>query len=260
MEKTTTQEKKWRTSIANSTDKQTLVRGYPLEDLIQNLTFTQAIYLVLKGELPTKQEEKMLNALFVAAIDHGIAAPSAQATRIVFSGGNSLNTAIGAGILTLGDSHGGAIEQCARLLQENKNKPARKIVAEIIQQKKVLPGLGHKIYKDEDPRAMQLFSIAKKLKMHGTYCKLIEDMQKELGKQKGKELCINIDGAIAAIMSEMQFDWKLGKGLFIIPRTVGLVAHTHEEWCREKPFRRLDEDEYCYDGKDERRLPKEYQH
>ena len=109
MESKITNNKKWKTSIANSTDKQTLVRGYPLEDLIQNLNFTQAIYLILKGELPTKQEEQMLNAIFVAAIDHGIASPSSQVARIVFSGGNSLNTAVGAGILTLGDSHGGAI-------------------------------------------------------------------------------------------------------------------------------------------------------
>ena len=255
MESKITNNKKWKTSIANSTDKQTLVRGYPLEDLIQNLNFTQAIYLILKGELPTKQEEQMLNAIFVAAIDHGIASPSSQVARIVFSGGNSLNTAVGAGILTLGDSHGGAIEQCAKLLQENKDKPAKEIVAEILQQKKVLPGLGHKIYKDEDPRTIQLFSIAKKLRLYGNYCKLTEEIQKEIEKQKGKKLCINIDGAIAAIMSEMQFDWRLGKGLFIIPRTAGLVAHAHEEWCREKPFRRLEENEYSYDGKEERRLP-----
>ncbi len=251
------QEKKWKTAIAHANEKETLIRGYPLEEMIETLSFTQAIYLVLKGELPSKNEEQMLNAIFVAAIEHSIAVPSAQAARIVFSGGNSLNTAVGSGIMALGDSHGGAIEQCAKLLQENKNKSAAEIVEEILKQKKVLPGFGHKVYKEEDPRAAKLFSIAKKLNIYGDFCKRTEEIQTEIEKQKGKKLCINIDGAIAAIMSEMNFNWKLGKGLFIIPRTAGLVAHVHEEWEREKPFRRLDEHEHSYDGKEKRKLTKE---
>ena len=105
----------WKTGVAGQIDGTTVVRGYPLDDLIGNISFPETIYLVLKGELPSKPEAKMMNAMLTACIDHGIAPPSVVAARTVFSGGNSLNSAVAAGALTLGDFHGGAIEQCMKL-------------------------------------------------------------------------------------------------------------------------------------------------
>lgn len=101
-------EKKWRTAITQHVGHETYIRGYRLLDLVGNLSFAQAIYLILKGELPTEKESKMMEAMLVSVIDHGIAPPSAIAARAVASGGNSLNVGVAAGVLAFGSAHGGA--------------------------------------------------------------------------------------------------------------------------------------------------------
>ncbi len=249
----------WKTAISTHVGTKALVRGYELEELVGNLTFTEAIYLVLKGELPTEKERKMLDVMFVATIEHSIAPPSVIAARAVISGGNSLNVGVGAGILAFGSAHGGALEDIMKLLQENINKTAEEIVREYLSQGKRIPGFGHRFFKDFDPRAKKILSYAKELGFYGKYCQLAEDIEKEIEKQKGKKLVMNVDGAIAAVASEMGFDWRLGKGFFIIGRVPGLVAHTYEELF-EKPFsKRLDEEKDVeYLGKEHRKLPEEY--
>ncbi|HIE58630.1 MAG TPA: citryl-CoA lyase [Hydrogenothermaceae bacterium] len=169
----------WRTAISTHIGTKALVRGYELEELIGNLTFTEAIYLVLKGELPTEKERKMLDVMFVATIEHSIAPPSIIAARAVISGGNSLNVGVGAGILAFGSAHGGALEDIMKLLQENIDKTADKIVKEYLSQGKRIPGFGHRFFKDFDPRAKKILSFAKELGFYGKYCKLAEDMDRD---------------------------------------------------------------------------------
>lgn len=248
-------DKPWQTKIAKSSPEETLVRGYDLLELVQKKNFTQTIFLVLKGELPTQEEENMLNAILVACIDHGIAPPSVVATRTVLSGGNPLNTAVGAGVLTLGDAHGGAIEKCAKLLQDivNEEFDLKEFVENAVKNKVRLPGYGHKIYKDADPRTTALLKIAKTNGFYGKHVEAALEVEKTLEEVKGKKLIMNVDGAIAAIISEMGFDYRLGKGFFIISRIVGLTAHAHEE-MDEKPFRRLDSSLYQYTGENKRNL------
>lgn len=247
----------WKTSISRADDKESLVRGYELMELVENLTFSQAIFLVLKGELPTKEQARMMDAILVAPIEHGVSVPSTYSSRVSISTGQPLNAAIAAGILSIGEFHGGAIEQAAKLYQENSGKGGKQIIEEYSKAGKRVPGYGHKIYKESDPRAQTLFRIAKETKIFGNYCQLALDIEKEF-KKIGKPLPLNIDGAIAALISEMGFDWRLGKAFFIIPRVVGMAAHAHEEMTKEKPFRRFEENEIVYEGPQKRELPKEY--
>ena len=109
----------WKSSITKIEKGEIRLRGYDITELMGQLSFAEAVYLTLKGELPDEKEAKMMDALLVSSIDHASTPPSSQATRLILSGGNSLNSAIAAGILTIGESHGGAIEQCAKILQEN---------------------------------------------------------------------------------------------------------------------------------------------
>ncbi len=252
-------EKMWKTGISTHIGKKAYVRGYPLEDLIGKLSFTEAIYLVLKGELPTENERKMLDVIFVSTIEHSIAPPSVIAARAVISGGNSLHVGVGAGILAFGSAHGGALEDIMKLLQENIEKTPEEIVREYLSSGKRIPGFGHRFFKEFDPRAKNILDYARKLGFYGKYCKLLEGIEKEIERQKGKKLVINVDGAIAAVVSEMGFDWRLGKGFFIIGRVPGLVAHTYEELF-ERPFsKRLDEEKDVeYIGKEPRKLPEDY--
>ncbi len=255
--------KDWKTSITFNQEGEILVRGYNIDELIGNLSFAEAAFLVLKGELPTPAQAKMMEAILVSCIDAGIAPPSVQAARVVFSGGNPLNAAVAAGVLTLGDAHGGAIEQCAKIFQDlvrpevtDVKALAAQTVTEFLAKKKRFPGYGHKIHK-VDPRTTRMLEVANHLGFGGKYVEFAVAVQQEYAKQKPDAILpLNVDGCIAAIISDMGFDWKLGKGFFIISRVVGLVAHVHEEWTREKPFRRLPMELHEYDGPAERHIPK----
>lgn len=244
-------DKKWKTSISGITDGEVQIHGYKITDLIENLSFTDTIWLELKGELPTAKERAMLDAILISTIDNGMGPPSVTNARNSASAGNPMQSAVAAGVLGIGEYHGGAIEECARLLQIGLS--AQKLVEKVISSGDRIPGFGHKIY-TEDPRAKQIFEKAKKLGFFGEYCSLAVEVEKILEEKKGKKIPINVDGAIAAVVSDMGFDYRLGKGFFIIGRVVGLIAHIFEEWVREKPFRRIASEEIEYDGIKPRKL------
>jgi len=252
-------QEKWKTAISKINKGEIKVRGYDIAEMMEKLTFAQAVFLILKGELPNPAESKIMEAILVSSIDHGATPPSALAARTVISGGNPVNAAIAGGVLTIGDTHGGAIEQCAKKLQkivkENNNleEAAKEIVKKLLEENKKIPGFGHRIHQ-VDPRTKKLFKLADKLRISGKHTKLILAIQNELTKKTGKEIPINIDGAIGAVISDMGFDWRLGKGFFIISRTPGLLAHAFEELTREKPMRNLGNTDFEYDGVGDREI------
>lgn len=236
----------WKTKISKITDEGVIVRGENLYDLMENKSFTEVIFLTLQGRLPNQNERKLLDAILVSSIIHSVGVGSITTARIISSMGNKFSTSVAGGILAIGDYHGGAIEHCAKLLQSNKS--AKEIVKEALENKMRLPGLGHKVYKEEDPRTTKLFSIAQSLGIATKYIKLLKEIQSELKEQKGKFLVINVDGAIAACISDLGFSWEMANSFFIIPRTVGICAHVHEE-LSEPPVRRVPESEIIYEGK-----------
>ena len=170
---------------------------------------------------------------------------SSLTTRFVTSGGNSINTAVGAGILALGDFHGGAIEEAMRQFAIIDN--SEKFIDEMLNNKKIIFGFGHKVYKENDPRTVKLLELCEK---EGFNSKHIDNALKieSILAQKGKKLCLNVDGVIAAILLEMKFTPEQGRAVFIIGRTPGLAAHAIEE-KEEKPVRRVDEEDIEYLGK-----------
>lgn len=245
---------KWQTNITTHDENgDPIVRGYNLLELVEKLNFTQVIFLVLKGELPNPTEEKILNSLLVASIDHGVEAPSTTIARMTAANGTTSATAIAAGIASIGEAHGGAGEACAKILQENLNKLANEIVADYKSKGKRIPGFGHKIYQ-VDPRTQILLQIARDNNFSGKFVKLALEIEKELEKSSGKKLPLNIDGITAALMSELGFDWRLGKSFFIISRVVGIAAHVQEEQTTAKPVRRIEESDVDYTGPDKRDL------
>ncbi|MEK7617070.1 MAG: citryl-CoA lyase [Patescibacteria group bacterium] len=246
-------DKKWKTAIAGIVDGETVIHGYKITDLIDKKGFTEAIWLELKGELPTEKERAMLDGILISTIDNGLGPPSVTNARNSASAGNPMQAAVAAGVLGVGEAHGGAIEECARLLQMGLS--AEKLVDKVISSGDRIPGFGHKVYKTEDPRATQIFNKAKELGFYGEACDLAKAVEAKLEELKGKKIVINVDGAIAAVVSDMGFDYRLGKGFFLIGRVAGLVAHIFEEWVREKPFRRIAEEEIEYDGTQPRKLP-----
>ncbi len=249
----------WQSAITNIAPGQIRVRGYNITDIMDKLSFAEAVFLILKGELPNKAEAEMMRAILVSSVDHGCSPPSVLGTRNVISGGNSLNAAIAGGVLVIGDSHGGAIENSARILQEwAKKEGSPEVLAtqlvEFLKEKKIrMPGFGHRLH-NVDPRTLKLFEIAQKCGFSGRHIKLCRAVEKALAAGLGKQLPINVDGAIAAVISDMGFDYRLGKGFFIISRVPGLIAHAYEEMTREKPMRQLGNRNFSYDGPEDKEI------
>lgn len=237
---------KWKTSISTKKDGQVYIRGKSLSKMVEEFSFPDAVFFILSGKMPTIAESQLFNVILISSIEHGVETPSAYVARTVASTGNSINAAIAAGVLTIGEHHGGAGEGAAKIFQSGKS--AKEIVAEAIKNKVRLPGYGHKIYKDADPRAQALLKIADKVKLSGKYVKLAQGIQKELKAQSGKDLPLNIDGAQAALLLEIGLDWGLVKSVFILSRLPGLIAHAHEEVSKEKPYRRFEEEDVEYEG------------
>jgi citryl-CoA lyase len=250
-----------KTSLTHEDNGETHIRGYSLLELIQHATFSEAVCLLLTGSLPTAEHKNVWDAILVSAIDHGLLAPSADIARRVASTGNTVNTAVAAGISAIGDFHGGAIEQIGKLLQEfpadtssSIDELAEKLLARGLTISKRIPGYGHKVY-TTDPRVIALFAVAKENNLPDHYLQLARAVEKKLESHAGRKLCINIDGGMAAILSSLGISWQMFRGIFIIARTPGLVAHVYEQHAREKPVIRST-DEVVYDGPAKRPHPK----
>jgi citrate synthase len=255
---------KWTTKVTKVEPNHLVTKGYRQEDLIGNIQFPHVVYLLFKGELPSKEHGVMMDAILTACIDHGVTPPSAMASRVVASGGVPLPTAVAAGILSIGDAHGGAIEKGAKFLQEGVSRMKKEgksideiasiLVNEAIQQNKRILGFGHRVH-ISDPRTKRLFLLAEELNIIGDNIKLSKAIEIELEKSTGKKLPINVDGAIAAIISDMGFDWRLGKGFFLLGRAAGLTAQVYEEQTEQKPMRKMFSAECDYDGPEEKDIP-----
>ena len=224
----------WKTSISSS-GEDSVVRGLPREELL-DMDFADAIWLILKGEKPTQEESEIFNTILSSSIDHGVGNPSTVSARTVQSGGNGMNTSVAAGILALGDKHGGAIEGCMEMLQSDKSP--EEIVEEHLFEGEKIPGLGHRVYSGEDPRAEKILDKANELGLSGEHMEKMKEVKRVFEEEK-VSLLLNVDAAIAAVMSNLGWPPELGKGFFIISRTPGLVAHVHEEMS-EEDFRRED--------------------
>src|ERR1700746_639059 len=135
----------WNTSLSSIEPNKILIRGYRVQDLMERCSFGDVIYLTFTGELPTRDDGRLIEMIVVASTDHSFMAPSIDATRFVASGGVPLQASVAAGVISLGDHHGGAIEQCAKLLQESvaSGRGAEDIVSDFRSRKQRIPGFGH---------------------------------------------------------------------------------------------------------------------
>ena len=250
-------ELQWKSAITRIEPNDISIRGYRLDDLLGRVSFSQMIYLLFKGEMPSDNTAKMIEAILVSSIDHGTTPPSALSAITVASTGAPLNAAVAAGILAISDFHGGAIEACMRLLQTTMDykhtencsftEAAAKIIANYRTKKKRLSGFGHRLHTD-DPRTKKLFQLADDFQVASDFVALAKVFESEIEKAIGKKLPLNVDGAIAALLCDMEFDVRLANAFFIIARVPGLVAHIHEEITRYKPMRKIHPTDVIYDG------------
>jgi citrate synthase len=257
---------RWQTALTSIAPNQILIRGYPLDEMMGRLSFADAVYLLLMGELPTPAIGRMLNAVLVSSIDHGVTPPSTLAARNVATSGAPLKDCVAGGILAFGPHHGGDIESCMRFLDGGltlvrNGRPLRAaaetIVADCVDQGLVPAGFGHRFH-TRDPRAARLFQMALELELEGEHVRLIRAVERAIEARTedfGRPLPVNVDGAIAAVCADLGFAYELGNAVFLISRLPGLIAHAHEERTRQTPMRQIDPKDHDYDGARDRRLP-----
>ena len=232
----------WTTSIIDIHPGEIDVRGYPIQELIGAISFPQMIWLMLRGELPTPGQARLLEAALVASVDHGPHAPSIAISRMAISCGADLNNAMGSAINVLGDIHGGAGQQCmefyrmirAHLASGLSHENAVEAALPEYEEKhgRIVGGFGHR-WHPVDPRTEPLLNLVEEAaaagEVSGEYIEIARSVEAVLTRNKGKAIPINIDGSTAVIFSELGFEPEMGRGLFILSRSVGILAHAWEQ-------------------------------
>jgi citrate synthase len=236
----------WRSAITNADGEHLHVRGIAVTPLMREATFSTVVGLLMNGRLPDAGERRILDAILIAIADHGAGAPSAAAARVVATGSRRApEAAIAAGILAIGDAHGGAGLACFELIEASLERGraqglaiddvASVVVHEARQAGRRLPGFGHRLYR-EDPRSVALLSIADDAGKSQDGVRLVRAIEKGFASS-GKTVPLNVDGAIAGVLFDLGYPALAAKLLFIVGRTAGLAAHVIEEYTRERPMR-----------------------
>ena len=234
----------WRTAIAYKTKDRIVVRGYDLNDLVGNLSFAEMAYLVWRGELPSAAHARMLDALLVSLAEHAFS-PSSAASRFVASGGVPLHVGVAGGMLAIGTVHGTA-DRPAELFKEaidrmtreglSREETARRVAGEARKDGRRLPGFHHAQH-IRDPRTVPLLALSDRDGVSGPHVAMARAIEAATEEFWGRRIYLNGPGAMGAICMDMGFDVELIKGIFLLSRTVSLVAHTYEEMSREKGWR-----------------------
>ena len=248
---------RWKTALAYGDDDSVVIRGYSLGELVGKVSFAEAFLLLALGELPPPGHARTLEAMLVSVLDHGIV-PSSIVTRYLASSGTPIQAAVAGGILAFGDTYGGACQQLAERLVHHHQlimqgtqtvaTAAQAIVRHFFDRGEKVPGYGHALHPDGDPRVPRLYAIADNNGVTGDYSRLAQAVEAELGRVKKRALPMNQDGALAALGLDMGLDWQIVRALAFIPRSAGLAVHAVEEMKRETGWRHVPNDEIDYDG------------
>jgi citrate synthase len=228
----------WATAVSRMEPGLIELRGRPVQHLIGTIDLTSMIWLMLRGDPPTDRQAALLEAALVAAVDHGPQAPSIAIARMTATCGVGLNNAIASGVNALGDAHGGAGQQCVEMLTEIAEAEATGLdltdaVRQVIAGRpRYLPGFGHRFH-PVDPRRDPLLTLVDEAVREGVvtgdYLRAGRAVEAILAEERSRPVPMNIDGATAIIYAELGFPAPLARGLFVLSRSIGILAHAWEE-------------------------------
>ncbi|MEV4015028.1 citryl-CoA lyase [Nonomuraea angiospora] len=239
----------WATAISDISPGVIRLHGYPVEQLIGRLSFADTIWLMLRGDVPSPGQSALFEAALVSGVDHGPQAPSIAAARMAATCGVGLNTAVATGVGLLGDVHGGAGQECMAVLADIRGRaaadpaeadptgpcPGEAGLAEVVSgvlagyrgAKRYFPGFGHRFHPRDprrDPLVRAVEDAARDGVVEGAYLRIGLEIERQLAP-----VPMNVDGATAIVYSELGFAPELGRGLFVLSRAVGVLAHAWEE-------------------------------
>lgn len=235
----------WQTAIIEMEPGVIRFHGYPIEDLIGRISFPAMIWLMLRGEMPTDRQADLLGTALMAAVDHGPQAPSIAIARMAATCGVGINNAMASAVNVLGDVHGGAGEQCVELFAAiARRRAAGEALADAVAGEvaalfqagsRYLPGYGHRFH-PIDPRSARLLEVLRDSEGRDGvavgYADIAEAVGADLAFRKGRAIPLNIDGATAALYGALGFPPPVCRGLFVLSRSVGILAHAWEQMQR----------------------------
>jgi len=225
------------TAIAGYDGESISVRGKDLvNELMGRLSFTEMIVLQLLGTKPSSTQIKILDAVMVTIMEHGLI-PSALVTRLTHAGApESFQGAVAAGLLGVGERYAGTASECAHLLEKivaapsaEREETARRIVQDYRQAKQPVPGFGHPVHREGDPRTLKLIEIAEDAGAEGNFIEALRHLERAIADSLGKTLPTNISAGIAAALGEADIPAKAMRGIVLTARCAGLAGHLVEE-------------------------------
>ncbi|TDV06147.1 citryl-CoA lyase [Paraburkholderia caballeronis] len=232
----------WTTRIIDIRPGEIRIKGRPIETLIGHAGYARMVWLMLRDDEPTPAQLALLEAALVAAVDHGPQAPSIAIARMAVTCGAPLNAAMASAINVLDGVHGGAGEQCLQLYADvlaraNDGLELEAAVhaaldAFVAAHGKMIPGFGHRFH-PVDPRSVRLLALVEDAveagAATGRYARVGRLVERALEQRTGTRIPMNIDGATAVVYGELNFAPPLARGLFILSRSVGILAHAWEQ-------------------------------
>jgi citrate synthase len=232
----------WTTGITRIAPGEVEHRGIPVQDLIGRTTFPEMIWLMVRGSRPTPEQASLLEAALVASTDHGPQAPSIAIARMAATCGVGLNSAMASAVNVLGDVHGGAGEQCLEVyadcieLVEDEGldweAAGVRAVERARRTSRYVPGFGHRFH-PRDPRRDPLLELVARAReagvVPGKHLQAAQAVEGALNTPGRRPVPMNIDGATAVVYGELGFPPGLARGLFVLSRSVGILAHAWEE-------------------------------
>ena len=235
----------WRTDIIDVRPGEIALRGYPIEELIGTVGFVDTIWLMLRGELPARPQAALFEAALVASVDHGPQAPSIAIARMAMTCGVPVNGAMASAINVLDDIHGGPGQQCMELYLEidAERTPGEDLdhaVERVLQRRRAggmryVPGFGHRFH-PLDPRAPRLLSLVDAAAsvgvVDGRFAAIGRAVEKAINAGKTSPIPMNVDGVTAVIYCELGLPPEVGRGVFILARSVGILAHASEQMAQ----------------------------
>lgn len=214
-----------------------LIRNKSLvDDLIGKYSFTQLLLLQALGDEPTPLQCRIVDAVLVTIMEHGLV-PSAVATRLTHYGApESFQGAVVAGLLGVGDRYAGTAGECGAILERIVAVPEaerkERALAEVCAHREIrrpVPGFGHPIHHEKDPRVARLIEVADDAGAKGEFIAAMRLLESGLQEILGKPLVMNISAAIAAVLAEAGVPSGLMRGIVLTARCAGLVGHLYEE-------------------------------
>lgn len=225
------------TEICGFDAENILVRGRNLvTELMGNYSFSEMLLLQALGKEPTGAQSRIVDAVLVTIMEHGLV-PSAIATRLTHHGApESFQGAVVAGLLGVGDRYAGTAGECGALLEgivaapaPERQSRATESVRSLRQSRRPVPGFGHPIHGEGDPRVAKLLQVAREAEVEGVYLGALELLENAVQEVINKSLVMNVSAAIAAVLGEAGVPAPLMRGIVLTARCAGLVGHLYEE-------------------------------